>query len=77
VIFYYDRGRLNFALEVLASVITLAGIVVGSTTRNGALLYLASNAVWWALVVRRRLWGIVPLNIGVLVAVIITLRAAA
>lgn len=51
-------------VELLASGLTLAGIYVGSTTAAGASLYLASLVFWYALTVRKRLWGLLPLNVA-------------
>jgi hypothetical protein len=51
-------------VELLASVLTLAGIYVGSTTAAGAALYRASLVFWYALTCKRSLWGLMPLNIA-------------
>ena len=49
-------------VELAASVFTLAGIYIGSTTALGAACYLVSLVFWWWLTVAKKLWGIVPLN---------------
>jgi len=51
-------------VELLASILTLAGIYVGSTTALGASMYLASLVFWYALTFAKRLWGLMPLNIA-------------
>lgn len=53
---------LCLAVELLASIFTLAGIFVGSTTFWGAVCYLISLVFWWWLVWLKKLWGIIPLN---------------
>jgi hypothetical protein len=61
------------AIEVLASVTTIAGMWEGSSTFIGASWYLASTLVWIWLMVERRLWGIAPLNLLALTIEVITL----
>lgn len=56
-------------LEYLASITTLLGMYVGSTTKVGVLLYIPSTIVWWWLMVKGRLWGLLPLNAGGLVVI--------
>jgi len=51
-------------VEIAASILTLAGIYLGSTTLLGAIAYLGSMVFWWWLTYSRKLWGLVPLNIG-------------
>jgi hypothetical protein len=57
-----ERGGL--LVELLASALTLAGMALGSTTRAGAGLYLASLVFWYLLTWRKRLWGLLPLNLA-------------
>jgi len=52
------------ACELAASGLTLAGIYAGSTTIAGALLYLLSLVFWYAVTVKKRLWGLMPLNVA-------------
>jgi hypothetical protein len=57
-------NKLDLAIETTASVTTLAGIALGTTTHAGALCYAVAQLVWWALILRRRLYGLIPLNAG-------------
>lgn len=57
------RG-VDFAIQLLASVTTLIGMKIGSTTLHGAELYLVGTAAWMAISWRKSLHGIWPLNIG-------------
>ncbi len=60
-----SRNRsVDLAIELVASVATLAGMWVGSTTAHGAELYLVGTAAWMAISWRKSLIGIWPLNIG-------------
>lgn len=54
--------RLDFWIETAASVFTLAGTYIGSTTAAGACCYLVSLIFWFWMTFRKRLWGILPLN---------------
>ena len=56
----------NFVIDLAASLTTLAGMWLGSTTGAGAAFYLASSAFWFALMFRRRMWGLAPLNVAAL-----------
>lgn len=53
-----------FVVELFASGSTLAGMYVGSTTAMGASLYLLSLVFWFAITFKRRLWGLMPLNVA-------------
>lgn len=53
-----------FGVELAASGMTLAGMFLGSTTQAGAIFYLASLFFWFALIYKRKLWGLVPLNVA-------------
>lgn len=66
----------NLAIEILASVSTLAGMWLGSTTLHGAECYLVAGIAWCAISWRKGLHGIWPLNIGALVVTVINLRTA-
>lgn len=57
---------IDFAIELVASVTTLAGMKIGSTTLVGAEFYLVSTVAWCAISWRKDLRGIWPLNIGAL-----------
>lgn len=54
---------LNFCLEICASIFTLVGIYLGSTTFNGAFCYIFSGFFWFALMHTKNLWGLLPLNV--------------
>jgi len=54
----------DLCIQLLASVATLAGMWVGSTTAHGAELYLIGTAAWYAISWRQGLIGIWPLNVG-------------
>lgn len=58
---------LAFIYEVLASSATLAGMYLGSTEKWGAACYLLSMVFWFALMFNRKLWGLLPLNVGALI----------
>ena len=56
----------NFLIELFAALFTLAGMFIGSTSLIGALCYGASLFFWFPLMWRKRLWGLLPLNIATL-----------
>ncbi len=56
----------NFLIDLTASLTTLVGMWLGSTTGAGASFYLASSVFWFALMFRRRMWGLAPLNVAAL-----------
>jgi hypothetical protein len=62
--------------ELLASGLTLAGIYAGSTSAAGASLYLASLVFWYAVTVKKRLWGLMPLNVATTVVAAVNLWRA-
>jgi hypothetical protein len=64
-----------FVVELLASALTLAGMRLGSTTSAGAALYLGSLVFWYLLTWRKRLWGLMPLNVASTVVAGLTLWA--
>ena len=55
---------MNRALEILASITTLAGIYLGSTTQAGSALYVVSSFFWFAMMFRMQMWGLAPLNVA-------------
>lgn len=66
----------SFAIELAASVTTLTGMWLGSTTSAGAAWYIVAAVFWFALMFRRRLWGLSPVNVGVLVVACVNLYRA-
>lgn len=68
--------RVDLAIQLLASVATLAGMWVGSTTAHGAEFYLVGTAAWMAISWRKGLHGIWPLNIGATIVSLKNLWAA-
>jgi hypothetical protein len=60
----------HFLVELGATIFTLAGMWVGSTTLPGALLYGISLFFWFYIGWAKQLWGIMPLNILTTVVVI-------
>jgi hypothetical protein len=54
------------AIELAASILTLVGMALGSTTIKGAACYLASMVFWFLLMYLRKMWGLLPLNVAVL-----------
>lgn len=66
---------IDLAIELLASVATLAGAWLGSTTLHGVECYLVSTAAWCAISWRKSLRGIWPLNIGMLLVMLSNLWA--
>jgi hypothetical protein len=54
----------DLALQLLASAMTLAGMwMIGDMSAHGFIVALASEVVWFALIIRGRLWGLLPLTI--------------
>lgn len=51
-------------IETLAGCLTLAGVLAGTTTLQGAALYAVALPFWFWLCVGKRLWGLMPLNAG-------------
>jgi hypothetical protein len=66
----------DFWIESGASVLTLAGIYLGSTTVPGGLCYLASLVFWFWATFRKSLWGLMPLNVATVVVVGVNLWRA-
>lgn len=67
---------IDLAIELVASITTLAGMWVGSTTLHGAECYLVSTLAWCAISWRKSLRGIWPLNIGAAAVSLINLWSA-
>lgn len=65
------------ALELGASVFTLAGMFAGSTTTFGVLLYFVGTAWWFALSIQSKQWGLMPMNFGALFVLVHNLRGLA
>jgi hypothetical protein len=63
-------------VEVMASVLTLSGIFLGTTTLVGALVYLGSLVFWYIIAVGRRMWGLMPLNIATTIIACFNIWAA-
>lgn len=59
------RQRLAYlGLEIAASGTTLTGMYLGSSTLPGASMYLLSLVFWYTLTIKRKLWGLMPLNLA-------------
>lgn len=54
---------LDFHIEMAASTFTVSGIYLGSTTVAGSICYLVSVVFWYWLIARKKLWGLIPLNV--------------
>jgi hypothetical protein len=63
-------------VELAASVLTLMGIFIGSSTAAGASLYLCSLVFWYWLTVGKKLWGLMPLNVATTVVASLNLWKA-
>lgn len=57
-------GMKRLAIEVGASVCTIAGLYFGTTTLPGAVWYAVGLLFWFAFVFMRGAWGLLPLNIA-------------
>jgi hypothetical protein len=52
-------------IEIIASLLGLAGMALGSTTFYGAACYIVGiPCLMWCVVWRRRAWGLLPLNLA-------------
>lgn len=71
--FFYT---LSFWLQLCASITTLLGIYLGSTTLYGASCYALSLIFWYTLTFKDKMWGIMPLNIATTVVVIVNIHKA-
>lgn len=59
---------LGFSLELAASLLTIAGSwFYGNKSPLGPLLGVAAQMPWWALMIHAGMWGLLPLNIAMLV----------
>jgi hypothetical protein len=72
-----DPERGAFWIEFGASVFTVAGMYLGSTTLEGAACYAVSLAFWFWLMPLKRLWGLLPLNVASAIVTAINLLHAA
>lgn len=66
----------DLAIEIAASVATLIGMWLGSPTAAGACWYIVAAVFWFALMFRRRIWGLAPLNVVALVVACVNLHRA-
>lgn len=67
-----------FLVELAASLLTLAGMFVGSSTLNGAAAYLVAQPFWFAIVFGRGLWGLLPItSVATIIAIANIARATA
>ena len=62
-----SKKLLDLWIEIGASVWTLAGIAIGSTTAEGAGCYLVAMVFWFWIMFRKELWGLLPLNLATMV----------
>jgi hypothetical protein len=51
-------------VEIFASLLTIMGASIGSSTPIGNEFYMAGQIFWWWLMFSRRMWGLIPLNIA-------------
>jgi len=65
--------KVSFAVETLASITSVAGLYIGSTTLIGASCYGVGLIFWVWLMFHKKMWGLLPLNILSLLAVIANL----
>ena len=76
------RGRRKYsisrvrALELFASVFGLAGMYLGSTTLHGALCYAVGIPCLITCVYKRKLWGLLPLNLAQAIVIAINVFRA-
>lgn len=66
----------NFVFELAPGVPTVIGMWLGSTTAAGATWYIVAAIFWFALMFRRRIWGLAPLNVVALVVACLNLHRA-
>ena len=69
-------NRRDFFIELQASIWTLAGMYIGSTTLAGASCYAVSRIFWFALMFRRRMWGLAPLNVATAIVAAVNIGKA-
>jgi hypothetical protein len=62
--YLYSIEWRNRLVEIFASLLTIMGVAVGSTTPTGNDFYMAGQVFWWWLTISRRMWGLLPLNIA-------------
>jgi hypothetical protein len=51
-------------VELFASLLTIIGMAIGSTTQTGNGFYMASQIFWLWLMFSRKMWGLIPLNVA-------------
>ena len=71
----YIEDKRSFVLEILASVFTVSGIYLGSTTLPGACAYAVSLVFWFWVSYRKKLHGLLPLNVATTIVTIKNLIA--
>ena len=54
---------LNLFFELVASALYGVGMLTGSTTLIGSAVFLVAQIFWWLICFRRRMWGIIPVNL--------------
>lgn len=60
-----DRDKIKWwTIETCASVLTLTGMYIGSTTVHGASWYLASMVFWFWICLGKKMYGLLPLNLA-------------
>lgn len=71
-----SNKALWFGVEACASICNIAGIYIGSTTMLGAMWYGIALIFWYALTIKKKLWGLMPLNIAVTIVTILNIWKA-
>jgi hypothetical protein len=62
--FNFDcKDKFGLILELIASTLTLLALNFGTTTLIGTCYYGGSLIFWWLLLLRKQLWGLIPLNV--------------
>jgi hypothetical protein len=67
------KSKTDLAVELGASVTTLAGMYLGSTEPYGLSFYAAANVLWYWMCWRQKIWGVMPLNVATTVVVALNL----
>lgn len=60
----------DFWIQTAASIFTLAGVGLGTTTPYGSVIYFISCWFWVWIMVRGKLWGLAPFNVVVIIITI-------
>jgi hypothetical protein len=58
--------QVAFVTQLAASITTLLGVFYGTTTQAGSLWYAGSLIFWYTLMVKHKMWGLLPLNLATL-----------